>query len=186
MGWSAQGGPAQEELDMEWEMLSLSPWGWRGLGWEQGTHPAMWPQCDRDLGSPTGSLCEYLGKQNLPVADTAVAALAPTVGSVLEPNRILTAPLLSQELRGRAGQSPHLPTTTLVTPRPLLSHCPVFGGSKAKTQEMGAGQQHSPGHCQTLPAPSQELCSQQGSKGDTNMSPSRCCAAVPCYQSNIK
>lgn len=140
MGGSARGAPAQEELDMGWEMLSSSPRGWCGLGWEQGTRPAVWPQCHRDLGSPTGSLCEYLGKQNLPVTDMAVAALAPTVGSVLEPNRILTGTLLSQELRGRAGQSPHLPTTTLVTPRALLSHCPVFGQHKRWEQGSSTAQ----------------------------------------------
>lgn len=122
------------ELDVGRDMLRLCPWRWRGLGWEQGTHPAAWPQYDRELGPPAGSLWEYLGKQDLPVADMAVAALAPTVGSVLEPSRILTGTLL----RGRAGQSP-LPTTTLATPRALLSHCPAFGGSRAKAQSWEQG-----------------------------------------------
>lgn len=43
-GGVCMGTPAQGDLDMGWDMLSLSPWGWCGIGWEQGTHPAMWPR----------------------------------------------------------------------------------------------------------------------------------------------
>lgn len=61
---------------------------------------------------------QHLGKQNLLVAVRAVAALAPTVGSVLEPSRILTGTLLSQELRAGQSRAPIFPPQQWSPPDP--------------------------------------------------------------------
>lgn len=169
-GGSVQEHLPREELDMGWELLMLCPWGQCGLGRVQETHPAVWPQYD--LGPPAGSLCEYLGKQNVPVADMAVAALSPMVDSHWDPAEFSLGPSCPRSPGAEQGRAPISP------PQPWS---PPELCSPTALSLKGAGPRHKrweqdSSTSQTLVVPSQEL---HGQQEDKNESPSPCCSLLP-------